>query len=477
MKNKLIAVAACAVFFSGSAFAEGAVKKASSKAKGETVNSRTMTLERKVEALQNKLDAMEKSEQKTANDLGMLAEMYAHGPAVVTSPALGVRRSADNAKDLMVNLPSINEDLVLLKLRQKMDNYATEHGIPIPERPIIAVSGYVEGKVEYKQKYQRTKRTDVDLSGAELDVIGEASPWATAAMIVTYNNSNPDDINRVKDSKIKLDRGFLTIGQLNKFPLYLTVGQVFAPFGTYSSYMLTDTSTKKIGRVKDRMLIAGYSVGDTWGSVNAQVYGFPGETKVADHNFFQHTGFNLSYEYLLEKFNFSLGASIIGNIAESEGMQDNVFAKTDGTESITSKVCGLDVRAKVGYDMFTLLAEYTGATKKFDAADLSFNSQGAKPRAFNIEGAVEFNIYGKPNTFAIGYGRTWQALALNLPKHDLFAMYNVSLIKNTILSFEYRHDINYNWGDEGKGKGSDSLKVNGTGRHQNIFRATLGVYF
>lgn len=476
VKNKIALVVVAALFSSGSAFAATAGgNKVMSQDGASTLSARTASLERQVNSLQHKLDVLQKKDGYTGSNLDLL--MDAHGPAVFSSPAFGVRRSAEDANDLMVNLSSINEDLLLLKLRQKMENYATEKGIKIPERPIIALSGSVEGQVDYKRnhKYQNTERTNINLSRAELDVISEAGPWATAAMIISYDDLRPDNIPRSSYARFRLDRGFLTIGQLNKFPLYLTIGQVYAPFGSFSSYMITTSSPKKLGRMKDRMII----LGGQYNGISAQIYGFPGETNKGNttNSVLARSGANLGYEYEADNFRMKLGGSIMGSLADSDGMQYEIFRHN---ENVSSHVPAVDGRVKISYNAFNFLAEYVSAVKPFNINDLSFKGKGAKPQALNVEAAVEFRIKDKPNNFAVGYGQTWQALALELPRHTFFAMYDIAIVKNTIFGIEYRHDINYGNDDYaagGNGKKSVTVKTLPGSRHSNIVTAKLAVYF
>ncbi len=470
-----MAVAAALMFSFGTVCARGIVGSGNEKLRANTLTSRTAALEKQIKELQKEVKAIKQDSSYVANNLDLMVEMYAHGPAVVTSPALGIRRSADDASDLMINLSSMNEDLVLLKLRQKMDNYSLEQGLPLLERPIIALSGGVEGQIDYshRKNYDGSKKVDINFSKAELDIIGEASPWATAAINIVYEDSNSNYRSRIDNSRFKLDRGFLTIGQLAKFPLYFTMGQVFAPFGSYSSYMITDPSTKVLGRIKDRIALLGYHGHGIWGDVDVQAYGFAGDTKksAGGHELLSHGGFNVNYGYARDKFKFTLGGSVVGNIMESDGIFSSVVLNN---KNISRQVYGLSARAKIDYGMFNLRAEYVGAGKHFDSKDMSFNNHEAKPQALNLEGAMEFKLFNKPNTFALGYGRTWQALALKLPKHNFFAAYNISLLKNTILGFEYRHDINYGAKEVAKTR-VDTYKVDR--RHQNIFTTQLGVYF
>ena len=476
------------------------VKKATSKKSVKNnLAVRTNALENQVRVLKSQLDQMQNKgkgsvpEDNNKFQFNSLLEMYAHGPAVVTSPAFGVRRAADGHSDLMVKLPSMNEDLVLLETRQKMDNYATEKGIPIPTRPIIALSGGVEGVVNVitNDRYSTTTKSDINLSMAELDVIAEAGPWATAAMIINYedkkDSASADSVTRWNNSRIRLDRGWLTIGQLNRSPVYFSIGQVYAPFGSYNSNMVTTSSTQILGRVKDRMVTLGY---DQFG-VYAQVYGYAGETKPTSSEIIKHGGFNLGYRYDCENFGMEIGAGVIGNLAESQGMQDNIFGKpkttvdgviTRGDERMTSRVYGLNGHAKATfYDTVTLLAEYIGASKSFDQTDLMFNKHGAKPMALNVEGSVNFNTVGRPSSIFAGYGWTNQALLLAVPKQSFFAGYSVSPIKYVLAAVEYRYDINYNNSDTSDSTGNFGRNIPtsgpGASRHNNIVTAKIGVYF
>ena len=455
----------------GSAFAADAENGASLL---RTLKVRTIILEKQLRELQKEIKTVKKDGGSGADSL---AERFVHGPSVVTSPAMGVRRSADDASDMMVKLSSMNEDLSILRLREKMDNYALEHGLALMERPVISISGGLEAEASYKHRegYSKRRLADLDLSRAEFDVVGFASEWATGVINVAYEDSANNILSRIDNSRFKLDRGFITIGQLSKCPVYLTIGQVFAPFGSYSSYMVTSPSTKLLGRTKDRMAILGYVADNVLGKFSLQVYGFAGDTKrVGGNNFFDHGGANLDYTYTDGGLKMMVGGGVIGSLMESDGVFDAVV--TDGKKEVHRRSHGLSARTKISYGMFNFRAEYVGAGKRFDSRDMTFNGNGTKPQALNFEGAVEFKTYNKPSTFALGYGRTWQALALtDVPKHNFFGAYSISLIKNTILGFEYRHDIDY--GTKDISMTFPATPKVGTGKHRNVVTAQLGVYF
>jgi len=483
VKNKIIALVATAALASAiTAFAaQGNATEQKSKKKNSNAAilvARTNRLEKEVQALKEQVADLKISTKE--DNIGSMAELYAHGPAVVTSPALGVRRSAEDASDLMVNLPSMNEDLVILRTRQKMDNYAKKNCILIPERPIIAVSGGAEGQIQYTNDYDHSRSADVDLTKAELDFIGEASPWATAALILSYDNGGIVGIpNRVRNSRLTLSRGFITIGQLNKSPIYGTLGQVYLPFGRYANYRVTTPSTQVIGRIKERAVILGFDYAGFYG----QIYGFPGETYVPGSiQLIQRGGANLGYKYSSDdKFAIDMGVGTTGNMAEAWGMQGNGmsapnFAGFNSNETLVSRVPGLDAYAKIVYKPITLIGEYIAATRNFDAVDMTFDGRGARPSALDAEAAYSFTLFCKPNDFVIGYGQSWQALALNIPRQDVFATYQISIWKDTIESLEYRHNFNYGWGDIATGN-NGSVPITIIGRNSNSVTFQIGVYF
>jgi hypothetical protein len=451
-----------------------------------SLSVRTKALERQVSSLKSQISQMQGSGEKTTAKPGVtngqlltLVEMYAHGPAVVTSPGFGLRRGLDE-HELMVHLSGINKDLYVLKLRQKMDNYANEHGIAIPRVPIIVLSGGVEGQLVYDNNdgYSQNSKTDVNLSRAQLDVYGEVGPWATATMIINYDDGAGDasvdgDVARSSNSRLRIDRAFLTIGQLNKCPVYFSIGQMNASFGGYGSYMVTTPGTRSLGKMTDRMAILGY----TDSGLSAQVYGFAGETKyAAGAEALRHGGVNVEYKYGHDDVTLSVNAGVMGNLAESNKMQDKIFGVSTAAETITSRVLGYNGRAKLSLYDFDLSAEYVGASKSFETTDLAFNGHGAKPQALQFESAYSFKIKDKVNTVFAAFGMTSQALALALPKQSFSAGYSIAPLKNTLASIEYRHDVNYGWNDTATS--TDRItEATVSGRHSNTVTMQVGVYF
>lgn len=427
----------------------------------------------------------------TPRNLFLLAAI---GSTVTTSPYLGLR-SAFDASDLIVNLPTMNEDLRFLKehvlVQKKLDCY----GLKLPDRPVIELGGKIEGITFFQSNYNHNlpSATDTDLGSARLDVLVEVSKCVHAFMAFNMDSSNFDllnnsslDIqlagagNRVFNSRVFVSRAFVTIGNLNCSPFYLTIGQMYIPFGRYASNMVTSTLTAELGRINERALLLGYYQN----GVYASVYGFRGDTNVNTSRI-NNYGANLGYEKSWKGGSVNLGVGHIHNIADSTGMQITGagsgffgFGLNDETEIIDNAVPASDVHGEFSLGDWNLFAEYIWTDRRFSVNNLSFNGIGARPTASNLELAYNFKICRRmPASLAVGYGTTTDALGLNFPKDSFITAFNISIWKNTIESIEYRHDNNYESTDFAGGNGAIPLFVNSVGGSRNTVTLQVGVYF
>ncbi len=405
-----------------------------------------------------------------------------HGAAVATSPTLGSARSAEDGSDLITCMPTINDDLAILKYRKRINDYLVKNHVAVPERPVIALSGAVETEFDYNKEYDGGSNSNIDLSTAKLNVLAEVNPWVTTMLILDYDSSSPKDAPRINNSRLRIDKGYITIGNLNHSPFYFSIGQMYAPFGTYSSYRINNSPIKVLGRAKDRMAVVGFNSN---AGLEAQLFALSNELHYKHgSNIADHLGANLAYRHNFQDGHWYVGASYIGALAESRGLLLNAFkvAKSSaevGSTTLHKKVRGLNLRGRVNYKDITLLGEYVTALGRFDVQDLSFNGRGALPRALELGAAYNFKLFGRPSSLGLGWGRSWEALAIALPRHSYYLSYNMFLFKNTLLGFEWKHDINYPVGSTAKGSNTLPAKeiTKAGSRHRDTYSVKLGVYF
>lgn len=443
-----------------------------SNATSSNNEDRTAVLERQVQELSSEVQDLAKNKYLIPAPAGKeppwIAYFHQHGPMIVTSPTVSMVVKEDGS-DLYINMPSVNEDLALLTARQSMDEYYTKYGL-VHDRPIVVLSGDLEGQVQYDRDYIDPTRISTDLTSADLEAVIEVNSWVSGLLLFSYNNLTVDYVVGQLSNLLYLNRGYITFGNLNKFPLYFTIGQFYVPFGNYANYMITTPLTQAIGKTKARAIELGFEASGFYGAV----FGFNGFTFVNNSSTINNGGADLGYKFSKGKFSSEIAVSVIANIADAQGILNtpgvsyfpiNPFTgfleEADlGTNKLHKYVPAGDIFASISFDPFTLQAEYLSAFEAFDPLDLSFqdfnphwdagnptvnvnNLRGAKIGALDVEGVYNFNFYTKPSFISAGYGRSWQAMALNAPEQSLFVSLSSSLLKSTREAIEYRHDINY----------------------------------
>lgn len=411
---------------------------------------------------------------------------YIAGTPVVTSPYTGDRPAFDGS-DYIVNISSINRDLRLMEQRRRLYAAYQQVGYPIPHMPIIALSGKTEPLAELSRGYLDESATgDFNLGSSELDVAALLNDKVESFMSLAYDDSPPLlGGPRVKNSTFFLNQGFVNIGNLDITPYYLTAGQIYVPFGRFSSAMVSSPLPMRLARTKSRPFILGYK-SQTEPGPFAAVYGFKSETTDGHSGV---GGINLGYRLKSGDLTGEIGTSYIGSIADSEGMQltgsppgttfGGFGSPSNGSEAV-HKVPALGFHGTISYNQYNFTAEWIGATQSFSPQDLSFNGQGAKPTAGQLELGVTFKVFSKPSSLAAGYQWSQQTLALNMPARRFSGVFNISIWKDTVESLEYRHDIDfksYQFANGAAPVGSSNENTIGTGRSSDALIAQIGVYF
>lgn len=410
---------------------------------------------------------------------------YIAGTPVVSSPYLGDRPAFDGS-DYIVNISSINRDIRLMQQRRRLYRAYQKIGYPIPNMPIISLSGKAEPAATLNNPFRSTNADgDITLGSSELDVAAALNENVEAYIAIAYDESPPAIGPRVNNSAFNLNMGFVNIGNLDKSPLYFTAGQVYVPFGRYSSSMISAPVTMNLARTKTRPVIFGYkSQADT--GPFAAVYGYRSDTTLGRSGV---GGVNWGYIFGANNINGEIGASFISSIDDAGGMQStgsDVGTTFGGFGSITNgnenvrKTKAVDVHGNVGYDRYNLTGEWVGAIQSFRPQDLSFNGRGARPQAAQAELGMTFRAFNRPASIGVGYQWTKEALALNLPKRRYLGVFNISIWKDTVESIEYRHDIDYGLTQFANGAaplGLVNLPTLGTGKSADTVSAQIGVYF
>ncbi len=418
--------------------------------------------------------------------------VYTQGTPITSSPYLGTHSEFD-ASDLIVNISSINEDVRILRERQRLNDRLKYYGLAQPQHPLLVISGKAEGQVLWSRPFNGTSTSDVDLATGEIELAAEMDPWVTGFIGLDYDNTPPlvnVSRRRIDNSRIFLNKGFVTIGNFNRSPIYFSIGQMYLPFGRYSSNMISAPFTLIMARTNSRALLIGYRTMEGAG-LYASAYTFAGDARTSNAQKLNQFGGDLGYDYQSGSSDYNFGVSYIRSLADADGMQNTGGAIFGGfaapnanpalnNELLARYVPGIDFHGVISVGRWVLLGEYVSALRAFNVNNMMFNNSGAKPLAMNFEAAYNIPIFGKPTSFAVGYGQTNDALALNLPRRRFIGVINMSIWRDTIASIEYRHDVNYGINTVASGTNSGIINAatnNQLGRSSDAVTAQFGIYF
>lgn len=405
---------------------------------------------------------------------------------VSTGPYVGVPfQFAGN--DLIVNTPSIDNDVQLLKIRKSITEQLKVMGGEIVKEPYhshLLLSGVIEGAANYTDNGGSPSTTDIDLTNVSLSgLILGPSPWLLGYFEFTYNPSTPaSDVFggtsqfRVGDSRLMLNKAFVTFGNFSESPIYGTFGQFYVPFGAYSSVMISSPLTKILTRTKARAIQLGFQQQNDVSAFYGSAFIFRGETHANSVAKVNNGGLNAGYKFATPYVKGKIGAGVLGNIADSGGMQTAGGFQT--AEQIVHRVPGYNLRGSLSIaSHLDLIAEYVGASTSFNPNDLSYNGNGAKPWATDLEAAFSMDIFdAKPSSLGIGWSQSNEALALGLPLTRTYVVLNTSWWRNTLQSLEFRCDREYAASDTASGGGAVAAP-NGTGKLDKAITASFDYYF
>lgn len=382
---------------------------------------------------------------------------------VSTGPYVGVPFQFAGS-DLVINTPSVDTDVQLLAIRKSIMLQLRAMGGEITKEPYhshLLLSGVVEGSADYVDRGGQPSTTDINLSNVSLDAffLGP-SEWLLGFIEFNYVDVPPaDDVfggvsqYRVSDSRVVVNKAFITLGNFNESPFYGSLGQFYVPFGAYSSVMISSPLTKVLTRTKARAILVGYQQQQD-NAIYASTYIFRGDSHAASVSKVNNGGINLGYKFKGPVFKGKIGAGIIGNIADSGGMQ--IGAGFQNNEQLVHRVPGYNLRTVLGiYDHFDFIGEFVAATTPFNPNDMTFNGEQAKPWALDLEAAFSMDIFGdKPSSLGIGWGQSHEALALGLPLNRISVVVNTSWWRNTLQSLEVHRDQEYAASDTATGAGN-----------------------
>ena len=322
----------------------------------------------------------------------------------------------------------------------------------------VSLSGSIEGDYKLGKDFSGDHSSEFVLDTVDLIFDIKVTDWATGTIVVEYDGTEGNE-------DLYIDEAHVTLGKTEGFPFFLTGGKIYAPFGNFATNMIQDPLTQTLGEING----AGVIVSVEKNGFTASLFSYNGmneggDPADADNDSINGFGASLAYSYEQEDRGFNAGIAWVNNIADSSTITDYLESNADGTKpevySLNDQVPGLALNLGGKYKAFSLITEYVTALDSFAATEVAYGAPdavGAEPSAWNSELAYTTSILDKETVFAVGFQKSWESVALELPEHRYIASAAVVIFDGTTLTFEYYHDEDYSLSDGGTGNSGNGF--------------------
>ncbi len=300
----------------------------------------------------------------------------------------------------------------------------------------LSFSGTIEVEANYSKDYADDSSSDVTLATMEFGVDAQVHKWVRGHVLFLYEEDSDDDV--------VIDEAFITLGDNDKTPLYLSAGRMYIPFGNFTTFMISDPLTQEMAESQESAVQIGYE-GD---NLHAAVYAFNGDTNEGDStSTIEQYGAHLGYSIENDNLTAQADVSYTSSLFDSDNLCDEFGAfATDG-----DYIPGLGLHIMTSFSGLTIIGEYITALDELDVA-----GDDIEPYTFNIEAAYTTAIGTHETTFAIAFQGS-DDLAGFLPEERYLASIGFSLYDDTAISLEYAHDEDYSVRDGGTNESADSM--------------------
>jgi hypothetical protein len=278
--------------------------------------------------------------------------------------------------------------------------------------------------------------SDIALTTVEFGIEAMINEWVTGEVVLLFEDPTFDD----EDSSFDVDVGAIHIGNTDEFPLFATIGKIYVPYGALLTHFPDDPLvdvpvTLTFGEISERAVLVGFEMAGF--SLSAYAFNGSVEEDGDDENQIDSYGAdaNFTYESEPNELTAQIGASILSNLADTDGITDAL-----PTDKLEDSVCGWAAYFSSSWTMFFLEAEYMAALDGFDAAELATkDGEGAKPAVWNIEFGFNYDWWRNLEV-AFKYAGSDEAEGLTIPETRFGLALNQEIFDNTIFSIGYLND-------------------------------------
>ena len=301
----------------------------------------------------------------------------------------------------------------------------------------LTLSGVIEVEANHTKDFDGNSSSGLELATVELAIDAKAHPWVQGHALFLYEEGDDDDV--------VIDEAFITIGNSEETPFYLSAGRMYVPFGNFATFMISDPLTLEMAETQETAVQVGYG-SENWHSA---LYAFNGDTSEGDDDdssTIEQYGAHVGYSFAEQSWNVAVDTSYISSLFDSD-----LLAEEFDTAATGDYIPGFGVQGVLGIGNFTLIGEYIAALE-----DLDIDGDKINPYTFNLEGAIVVELMGHETAFALAWQGSEDLVGI-LPEQRFMASVGISLFEDTALTLEYAYDQDYDEHDGGSDDNSKSL--------------------
>lgn len=313
---------------------------------------------------------------------------------------------------------------------------STSKGLKLHDH--LTLGGAIEGDFLLTEGFDGDPGSEFNLDTVELRFDLRANDWVGGVVVIDYDGDEDD---------IGLDEANVTLGGSETLPFFLTGGKLYAPFGDFTTTMIQDPFTLTLGEIVDQGVVAGWS----GHGLSLALFALDGVDETGDSRRMNGFGASLAWEREWDEGGLRFGGGWVNNLADVDAIGDALPRSEEGDILLDRTVDGLNLHGGLHYGALALHTEYTIALDSFAADEIAWKGDGARPAAWASELAWTTALKGHETTLALGFQKTWEAVALELPKYRCSVSAAVALFAGTTLHLEYYADTDYDSVDDGTG--------------------------
>uniref|UniRef100_UPI0033653002 LbtU family siderophore porin n=1 Tax=Candidatus Albibeggiatoa sp. nov. BB20 TaxID=3162723 RepID=UPI0033653002 len=146
----------------------------------------------------------------------------------------------------------------------------------------VTISGLIEVNAWQTEDYAGVDSSDVTLATVELAIDAQIHKWVSGHVLFLFEEDATEEL--------VVDVGYITIGNTDYSPLYLSAGRMYL-FGGYETNMISDPLTLDIGETQVSAIKVGFDAAGAYGSV----YAYNGDTQKNEDDKIENFGLGLGY--------------------------------------------------------------------------------------------------------------------------------------------------------------------------------------